>query len=154
MSWFLWYVSVWGRPSTMWKKLYVYICNFVCLCYWVCSVLYRSLSVRCFSCIRSWVLSATSTSRCLLYFSIWEKHMSFMQTAKGQLNWNEMSCCVLKVVTRLIIMSTGLTLIGLIRWTNFFTCSNVGRWAGLEERQRRISCTNTRRGNNILLVCP
>lgn len=37
------------------------------------AILYKSLSVRCFSCIRSWVLSVTSTSRCLLYFSIWEK---------------------------------------------------------------------------------
>lgn len=39
----------------------------------MCVVLYSSLSVLCFSCIRSWVRSATNTSRCLLYFSIWNR---------------------------------------------------------------------------------
>lgn len=47
--------------------------------------------------------------------------------------------CVCVGLTSSIIMSTGLTLCGLILLTNLRICSKVGRWTGLWARHRRIS---------------
>lgn len=144
--------SVWNNLGD--RKLiglYIYVCTFVCLCFSVCvsyctavcqSVVSRASGPEFSQLPKPPGVCCTSPSE--------TKHLCSLSKL---LVWSQcktdVSCCVLNVVTRLIIMSTGLTLMGLIRWTNFFTWSKVGRWAGLGERQRRISCGNTHQREDV-----
>jgi len=57
--------------------------------------------------------------------------------------------CVCVGLTSSIIMSTGLTLCGLILLTNLRICSKVGRWVGLLARHRRISWQHERKRERV-----
>lgn len=52
------------------------------------------------------------------------------------------------IITRFIIMSTGLTLCGFILSSIFFTCSNVGLIVKLWDQHLLISCTSYSREEN------
>ena len=85
-------------------------------------VLYSRLVVLFCSAISSWVLSATKASKCFEYFSIYCLMIVWMNFCLQHVHIIEhpYSCTII------IILSTGLSLLGLIRYRFFFMISNVG----------------------------
>lgn len=112
----------------------------------------------------SWVSSRTAAAispsevnEWLWIFSsnrVWDQKTKLKNRGESYCKWADWLGLDYKTkFTRVIIMSTGLTLLGFILYNIFLTCSNVGLWAGLFFLHLLINCSRERKWEKQTAFC-